>query len=130
MSNSQKALATITRDPKDAYGQSVASLRCLTDGNHEVKRFPARNDKPETTLYEQTVFVVGGPQVIAFKKACYKTEDTMRAGCYLLSSEALRVGQYGRLEIDTRPPLVYLRPMTDGERAYCEPLQTDLEDFI
>lgn len=65
------------------------------------RKFPAKGDRPERTVYEQKAYIyTGGVFPVEFKITHDDFNDAYAVGDYTLATSSFKVNQYGQLELD------------------------------
>lgn len=108
---------------------TVAALRILVDGVIIEDQIPARGDKPARNLYKQNAIVIGGTRSLSYQLTAFERDQVESEGVYMLDRDALRLNQYGRLELNPYAPLVFVRDMNEKELAQFDAPKTSLSDL-
>lgn len=110
--------------------ETIAAIRILLNGDVQEQKIPARDDKPERTMYKQPCVVIGGPRRLMSEVSVFDREEALAQGCYTFSNDCLQLSKFGRLEISTGArSLRYLRALKPAERDMFVQDETSLDDF-
>ncbi|SKA16863.1 helix-destabilizing protein [Vibrio cincinnatiensis] len=80
----------------------------------EIRTFPAKEDKPARTIYEQVAYAyLGGKFPVEMKLQLEEGQPPYVAGFYTLHSSSFVVNKYGALELKRYGMLIEPLELTD-----------------
>lgn len=117
--------------PVSLVSQTIANIRILVDGRIRTDVIPAKGDRPEREKFSQLAIIVGGERAIPWQVTTWHERSQLQEGCYTLSANSLKIGDWDSLQLDDRAEnLVRLRDLTDEERSRFEVgKESSLSDF-